>query len=196
MKKGLITGMLLILAVAVLAACGSNKYEPVAINEDTDKCAICNMQVKDDAFATQLTTKEGKTYKFDDIGCMNEWKSKNGTDEIGAQYVRDYNNKEWIKYEDAYYAYDSSFRSPMAYGIYSFKDEASAKAFIDAEKTGTLLKAADLANHSWSQNMEQMGGGHGHDHGQDGDAGEEHGMEEGHGSDHGGDHQNDKDAHS
>ena len=38
-----------------------SEYAAVPINEDVDICAICNMQVKDDAFATQLTTKDGKT---------------------------------------------------------------------------------------------------------------------------------------
>ena len=82
----------------ILSGCGSSKYEPVAINEETDKCAMCSMQVKDDAYATQLTTTDGKTYKFDDIGCMNEWKGKNEAVKIGAEYVRDFNDMEWIAY--------------------------------------------------------------------------------------------------
>ena len=88
--------MVLLLGTVILTACGQ-KYAAVPINEDVDICAICNMQVKDDAFATQLTTKDGKNLKFDDLGCMNEWKKENGTDNIGMDYVRDYNDKEWIE---------------------------------------------------------------------------------------------------
>ncbi|NTZ18005.1 hypothetical protein EXW96_10625 [Paenibacillus sp. JMULE4] len=161
MKK---TGFLIfvLLLVAVLSGCGQPKYQAQPINEATDKCTICNMQVKDDAFAVQLISKEGKTYKFDDLGCMNEWKKQNADAEIGAQFVRDYNNKEWIKYEEATYVYDPSFKSPMAYGIYSFKDKAEAQQFIDSQKKGKLMSAADLAAHSWERNkgMMDMGGDH------------------------------------
>ncbi|MEI7024198.1 nitrous oxide reductase accessory protein NosL [Paenibacillus sp. y28] len=163
MKK---TGWLIVLVLtlaALLTACGEKKYAAVPINEETDKCAICNMQIKDDAFAVQLTTTDGKNYKFDDLGCMNEWKTKNQTASIGAQFVRDYNNKEWISYEEAAYVYDASFKSPMAYGIYSFKDAKEAQKFIDEQKKGKLMTAADLSSHTWQQNVTNMGGSHGHD---------------------------------
>jgi len=165
MKK-LMTFTIMAIVFTVLSACGGGKtYKPVAINEETDKCEICNMQVKDDAFAVQLTTKDGKTYKFDDLGCMNEWKQKNGTDNIGASFVRDYNNKEWITYEEASYVYDASLKSPMAYGVYSFKSKNDAQSFIDEQKKGTLMTAADLKSHSWKQNTDMMKNmsGHGHD---------------------------------
>ncbi|MGN7454686.1 nitrous oxide reductase accessory protein NosL [Paenibacillus pasadenensis] len=161
-----------LLTLLLLAACGSKDYGPVPIDESVDKCAICNMTVKDDAFATQLTTTEGKTFKFDDIGCMNDWKAKNAAAKIGGEYVRDYNDKEWIAYADAYYVYDKDLKTPMAYGVVSFKDKASAEAFAQEQGKGQLLTAAELASHSWEQNKDMMmGEGHSHD----GDAGESHG---------------------
>ena len=155
--------MLLFLTALFLmvSACGANKYEPVAIDESVDKCAICNMQIKDDAFATQLTTTKGKTFKFDDIGDMNEWKLKNKNEKIGAAYVRDYNNKAWIPYEQAYYLYSADFKSPMAYGVYSFKDKESAEKFKEEQGKGEVMTAAELDNHKWEQNKEQMGMGMG-----------------------------------
>lgn len=162
MKKSLLF-LALVFTVAMLAGCGGKKYEAVPINEDVDVCAICNMQVKDDAFATQLTTKDGKNYKFDDIGCMNEWKIKNGSDDIGMDYVRDYNDKEWIEFKRATYVYDASLRTPMAYGIVSFKDKASAEAFIAEQGVGKLLSADELASHTWEQSKSGMEHGHGDD---------------------------------
>lgn len=156
MKQKLVFVIIILGMIALLAACGKSDYKPEAIREDTDKCAICNMQVKDDAFAVQLTTKEGKNYKFDDLGCMNEWKKKNGNEAIGAEFVRDYNDKEWINYQDAAYVYDPSFKSPMAYGIYSFKDKDSAQKFIDEQKKGKLMSAADLNSHTWERNKDSM----------------------------------------
>ncbi|WP_240636723.1 nitrous oxide reductase accessory protein NosL [Paenibacillus silvae] len=189
MNKRWILAMVLFLGTVMLTACGQ-KYAAVPINEEVDICAICNMQVKDDAFATQLTTKDGKNYKFDDIGCMNEWKKQNGTDNIGMDYVRDYNDKEWIEFSKATYVYDASLKTPMAYGVLNFKDKASAEAFVAEQGVGTIMTADELASHDWTQNMDNMnmeGDGHGHSH--DGD-GMNHDM--GQGSDHDmseGDHQ-------
>lgn len=156
MKQKTIYWTMMVVFVIVLAGCGKTNYEPVAINEETDKCDVCNMQVKDDAFAVQLTTKDGKTYKFDDIGCMNEWKTKHGTDNIGAEYVRDYNSKDWVKSEEAAYVYDASFKSPMAYGVYSFKNKQSAQSFIDEQHKGKLMTAEELKTHSWERSKEMM----------------------------------------
>lgn len=44
--------MVLMFGMVLLSACGT-KYAALPINEDVDICAICKMQVKDDAYATQ-----------------------------------------------------------------------------------------------------------------------------------------------
>ncbi|UQZ81210.1 NosL [Paenibacillus konkukensis] len=165
MKQFAAASVFLMILIVMLSGCGKEKYAAVPINEATDKCAICNMQVKDDAFATQLTTKEGKNYKFDDLGCMNEWVGKYGIDTVGAEFVRDYNTKEWINYDKATYVYDASFKTPMAYGIYSFKDKSTAQTFIDEQKKGKLMSAADLKNHTWerAKGAMDMGDMHSHD---------------------------------
>lgn len=155
MKK-LTLSLAIVMIILVLSACGAKKYEPQAINEATDKCAVCNMQVKDDQFATQAVLKDGKSLKFDDIGCYNEWKSKNGTEQVGATFVRDYHSKEWIELEKAYYVYDKSFKSPMAYGIYSFKDKATAEKFIAENGKGKLMTGSELGSHTWERNSDKM----------------------------------------
>jgi copper chaperone NosL len=179
-NKRWILAMILLLGTVMLTACGQ-KYAAVPINEDVDICTVCNMQVKDDAFATQLITKDGKTLKFDDLGCMNQWKKENGTDNIGMDYVRDYNDKEWIEFNKATYVYDSSLRTPMAYGIVNFKDKASAEAFVTEQGVGKMMNADELASHEWTQNMDNMNmEGHGHGHDQDeADQGSDHDMGEG-----------------
>ncbi|MCR8645478.1 nitrous oxide reductase accessory protein NosL [Paenibacillus sp. N1-5-1-14] len=160
MKKSLFVMLSLMITFLLITGCGKEKAAAVAVNEAADKCAICNMQVKDDAFAVQLTTKDGKNYKFDDIGCMNEWAKKNAADSVEVKYVRDYNTKEWIDYSTAQYVYDASFKTPMAYGIYSFKDKQAAQMFVDEQKKGKLMTATELNNHTWDRakgNMDMHG---------------------------------------
>ncbi|MGZ9585407.1 nitrous oxide reductase accessory protein NosL [Paenibacillus marinisediminis] len=154
-KKMFILAMVLII-IGVMNGCGKEKYAAAAIHEETDKCTVCSMQVKDDAFAVQLTTTDGKTMKFDDIGCMHKWTQEHGDAAIGAEYVRDYNSKDWVPFANASYVYDASFKTPMAYGIYSFKDEASAQAYVEEHKVGKLMKAEELNSHSWERNKDMM----------------------------------------
>ena len=170
---------MLLVTMVLVAACGGPSYEPHPIDEATDRCAICNMAIKDDEFATQIITKDGQSLKFDDIGCMNEWKTEYGTDTVGAEFVRDYTNSKWLKYEDAYYVYDATIQTPMAYGIVSFEQQAEAEAFMAEYGAGELMTAADLANHSWEVNREmmEMSGMEGHSHSHDGEV-DAHGSEQ------------------
>ncbi|MGO4106666.1 nitrous oxide reductase accessory protein NosL [Paenibacillus sp. YAF4_2] len=148
--------VLVSIVVLLMSACGGTKYKPVAINEETDKCAICNMSIKDDPYATQIVTVDGQSLKFDDIGCMHEWEEKNGSDSIGAKFVRDQNTGDWLKYDKAYYAYDSTFKTPMAYGIIAFESKDKAENYISEQGKGKLMTASELATHTWEVNRDMM----------------------------------------
>jgi len=179
MKTKLIQFLSTIVIIIVLAGCSADKYAPVPINEETDRCVICNMAIKDDQYATQIITKEGQALKFDDLGDLNEWKKQNGTDSIGAAYVRDYNNLQWIKYEKAHFVYDENILTPMAYGVISFETKEAAEKYVEEHNMGTVLSVDQLANHTWAMNYDMMGG-HDHSHGDDekGEHTEEHGHAE------------------
>lgn len=154
--KRLIMALLSVFFVAFAAGCGKDAAQPVAVAAGVDKCAHCNMMVPDDHNAAEIILKDGKALKFDDIGCLNAWVTKNGKDQVAVQYVRDYHSKEWVKLENASFAYDKEFKTPMAYGIFSFKDSKEAQKFVDEQKRGKVLSAGDLASHSWERNMDMM----------------------------------------
>lgn len=172
-------------AAVVFAACGKNEYKARAIQEDTDRCAHCNMAVADDAHATQVVAKDGRVFVFDDVGCMYVWMADHG-DDVGAAFVRDYNGLHWVKYEQAYYVYDESIKTPMAYGVLSFEKKADAEAFIAEHGSGTLMTADELSGHSWETH-----GDHDHHHHDHEDGHHEHG----HGEDGHGDHGHHEDTH-
>jgi copper chaperone NosL len=177
-----------VMAAFISVACGRGEYAARAVNEETDRCATCNMAVADDAHATQIVTKDGRTLVFDDIGCMYAWLAEHGDGDVGASFVRDYHGLQWVKTEKAYYVYDASFKTPMAYGVLSFADKADAEAFIAEQGKGVLMTAEDLGNHSWeaSRDMERAHGDGAHHH--DGGAGHDgagHGEMDGHGAGHG-----------
>ncbi|MFC5406115.1 nitrous oxide reductase accessory protein NosL [Cohnella soli] len=155
MKK--IGTLLLTLTIALMmAACGKTEYKPSPIDESVDKCPVCKMAVADNPFAVEIILKSQKALKFDDLGDLFVWKAENGTKEIGEQFVRDYNTKEWIKLKDAVYVYDKTIRTPMAYNVISFKDKKAAEAFVAQEGKGEVWDANKLDEHKWEPNEEMM----------------------------------------
>jgi copper chaperone NosL len=149
--------MVLPLAAALTGCGGQTEYKPAAIQEGVDRCVECNMLIADDHHATQILLKDGKSLKFDDIGDLFLHKKKHQLEEqVGAEFVRDYRTTEWLELKNAFFVYDASFRTPMAYGIYSFKTKADAEKFIQEQGKGKLMTSADLEKHSWDRNMDSM----------------------------------------
>lgn len=142
--------------VLLLSGCGEEAVQPHPIEEGIDICEVCNMGVADDAFATELMLKNGRVYKFDDIGCMHEWLKNNPASELEATFVRDYHTADWVSIESASFVFDPSFHTPMGYGIYSFKNQSEAKDMIDQEGKGVLLSATDLKQHEWVRHSDHM----------------------------------------
>jgi len=160
MKKWKMAILSVVGAGLLLMGCGKEEPQAVAIQEGVDKCDICHMHVPDDHNATQILLKDGRTLKFDDLGCLNEWTQQNGRENVNVQFVRDYNTDEWFNAEQGAFVYDSSFTTPMGYGIYSFKDTATAEKFMQEQGKGTMMKFDDLAKHSWERSMSHDQAGH------------------------------------
>lgn len=144
---------LLFISIFMMSACGDKEVEPVSINEETDKCVVCNMAVGDNQFATQVVLESGKTYVFDDVGCMYEWLHGHTDAKIAGAFVRDYDSKEWIESNKATYVYDQKVKTPMAYNVISFAKKEDAKKYIN-ENQGNLMSYDDLENHQWPVNEE------------------------------------------
>ena len=181
MKK-LFSSVFIAMLIVVLVACGDQEevFAPEAINEGTDRCDVCNMLVPNDHHATQLILNDGQALKFDDIGDLFVWVDENGLDDVNVRYVRDYMTEEWIPIEEAMFVYDPEFRTPMAYGVYSFKSKDDAEALIDEEGKGILMSYTELEDHHWERNMDLMDhhdqhDDHDHEHDAHGDEHEEEG---------------------
>ena len=127
----------------VLASCQSATLEPVVI-EANDMCAFCRMSISEKRYAAELIDHDGEVSKFDDIGCMaNFRKQKNDDGSTAATFVMDFERREWLKAEDAFYVRSPEFKTPMSGGVVAFKDEANAQAAA-AKYHGTMLRFAEL----------------------------------------------------
>lgn len=144
-----------VISLLLISGCGKAENKPVAINEETDKCEICHMAVKDNQFSTEIILENGKAIVFDDIGCMYSWMKENKNQKVASSFVKDFHTKEWIDPKKASFVYDKPIKTPMAYNVIAFADEKDAKSFIN-KNGGTLLNYDKLDDHSWERNEDMV----------------------------------------
>jgi len=146
-------GVLLIMSAAIISGCNNSTMEPEEINPEIDVCEVCNMSIANENYATEVVTADGEVYKFDDIGCMDEFMEREAPlkeENAAKQYVRDVDTGEWVELEKAFHAYHPDFWTPMANGVVSFKDKESAEKYVNEQGMGEVLDYESLENHEWS----------------------------------------------
>ncbi|PWT95738.1 MAG: hypothetical protein C5B55_00885 [Blastocatellia bacterium] len=140
------TLILIVFGVAtliVLANCQKPTIEPVSI-ETNDMCSFCKMSISEKQYAAELIDEDGQAFKFDDIGCMSNFvKQKKNKTSIRATFVMDFDRRDWLKGEEAFYVRSSEFNTPMNGGIVAFKSQSSAED-AEAKFHGTLLRFTEV----------------------------------------------------
>jgi copper chaperone NosL len=127
----------------LLAGCQKGEAEPVSIAPE-DMCAYCKMAISEKRYAAQFVDRDGQPFKFDDIGCMiNFANDKRSKDEIAAYFVMDFDERQWVRAENAYYITSTELKTPMDGHAAAFKDEAKAREAA-ARFHGELLGFSDL----------------------------------------------------
>lgn len=111
--------------LALLVGCQTSKMEPVALVPE-DMCSYCRMAISEKRYAAELLDSEGTAFKFDDIGCMDNFVNKRDVKAM-VYFVMDFDERIWVRAEDAYYVRSSEITTPMNGGIVAFQTEARAQ---------------------------------------------------------------------
>jgi len=114
---------------AAMLGCGPSESEPVDI-ESGDVCSFCQMGISQPSFASEIIA-DGKVYKFDDLACLNAFKTKHRDTVHGTTYVMNYATKQWIRFEAATIV-ATDVATPMGSGLVAFADAPRAQAFAKA----------------------------------------------------------------
>jgi copper chaperone NosL len=139
------TPLTLVALALCLAACQEPPAKPVDIREQ-DACARCRMPISDLRYAAELIDKAGAPHKFDEIGCMvNYVKLKHPKRDFRASFVMDYDKKQWLKSEDAFFVHSEQIRTPMSGGIVAFSEKGRADT-VASQYQAQVLKFDDLFN--------------------------------------------------
>lgn len=126
-----------IICMMLLANCQEQALEPVALSPE-DMCAYCKMAISEKRYAAELIDTEGQAFKFDDIGCMTNFVHRSSP-KASAYFVMDFDERQWIRAEDAYYIRSSEFTTPMNGSIVAFKNESKARQAA-GEYNGKLVR--------------------------------------------------------
>ncbi|MBX2921887.1 MAG: nitrous oxide reductase accessory protein NosL [Chitinophagaceae bacterium] len=106
-------------------SCNSDHPEPINLYKDA--CESCKMSISDERFASELITKKGRIYKFDDLGCMLGYVATLGEANIKKYYVADYTNSNvLLDAATAWYVHNEALHSPMNGNTAAFPSKEAA----------------------------------------------------------------------
>lgn len=120
-------------AFLALAGCGRREVQPVEIYPE-DMCALCRMAVSDQRFAAEIIEEDGTAHKFDDLGCLEQFRARDTTLAVAAVFVKDYTTGAWLP-EAAGTIVTTGVNTPMGSGRVAFANADQARAFA-AEHPG------------------------------------------------------------
>ncbi len=123
---------LFIVAIMIVfswAGCEKKPAEGIAkMHWDRDMCERCKMAVSERKYAVQvISAKDGKSYKFDDIGCAVLWfdDAQIPWRKEAKIWITDAKTGKWIDAKSAIYTDDSI--TPMAFGFAAYTKESVPK---------------------------------------------------------------------
>lgn len=120
-RKEYSTPLAAIFMFCLLSSCSSG---PQAIDYGKDDCQHCRMTIMDDRFGSELINKNGKAYKFDDIGCMIQFTKAGNikSEDINKMYVVDFiKTKELMPVKDATFLIGDGIKAPMGSNLAAFE---------------------------------------------------------------------------
>jgi len=96
--------------------------KPLEFQLGAVKCPQCRMPIASLTNSVQIITSDGKTYFFDDVGCMVLWieDNKQILKELTI-WVYAHDTKQWVDAKKAYYSLTD--RTPMRYGFGAYQNE-------------------------------------------------------------------------
>lgn len=128
-KQNIAAAVLLVL-LFYFSSCEPKNPDAIKIN--SDNCDNCGMTISNPKFAAVLFTAKGRTYKFDDISCLLDYKNDNKEKARGAGlYVSSFlNDNQLLPADRAVYIKGDNIKSPMGGNIAAFESREGAKKYV------------------------------------------------------------------
>ena len=123
---------------------GNFDKKPLEFKLGFIQCPQCHMEVETLNNVAQVVLDDGKTYIFDDAGCMILWIEDNGYNPANLTiWIYSHDTKRWIDAKKAYYSLTD--KTPMLYGFGAY--ENNKEDLIDFnEMRLKMLRGENLTN--------------------------------------------------
>ncbi|WP_324170748.1 hypothetical protein [Sulfurimonas sp.] len=123
-------------------ACNSTQSSSNEVKNETKICPQCNMEVgKSSEYSSSLSTN-GKTYYFDDIGCMILWANEH---EIKKAKMNVF-SKDTLRFIDVKNAnYTIGETTPMSYGFCAYENKKKIQITFE-EVNVKMLRGENMTN--------------------------------------------------
>ena len=122
---------------------GNHTHEPVDIKVNHFQDSQCGMTITTNKHSAQAVSPDGKTWFFDDVGCLALWYKNIDFKEKAILWVYTNDTNEYIDARKAWYI--RTAQTPMGYGFGSYKTEQ--KKSIDFETMILkMLRGENLTN--------------------------------------------------
>ena len=122
---------------------GNHTHEPVDIKVNHFQDSQCGMTITDNKHSAQAVSPDGKTWFFDDVGCLALWYKNIDFKEKATLWVYSNDTNEHIDARKAWYI--RTAQTPMGYGFGAYKKQQEKS--IDFEMMILkMLRGENLTN--------------------------------------------------
>ncbi|WP_353663159.1 hypothetical protein [Hydrogenimonas sp. SS33] len=127
---------------------GNHTKQPVDFFPKAYQCTMCKMPLEGKKFACEAVAPDGKTWFFDDPGCLALWIADQPFRKEAVLWAYTLDTRRWV---DARHAWYSQFEStPMGYGFGAY--ERKGKGMVDFETmVKKMAKGENLTNRAYAR---------------------------------------------
>ena len=122
---------------------GNHTHQPVDIKVGHFQDTQCGMTITTNKHSAQAVSPDGKTWFFDDVGCLALWYKNIKFKEKAILWVYTNDTNKYIDARKAWYS--RTDKTPMGYGFGAFENKADK--YIDFETVLLkMLRGENLTN--------------------------------------------------
>jgi len=166
MKKALIVIGFILLVVALflsladkphpkIVLTGNIEHKPIDFTPKAYQCSACKMPIEGKKYAGEVVAPDGKTWFFDDVGCLGAWIADQRFKEKAVIWVFTIDSKRWLDGREAWYSVFES--TPMGYGFGAYEKKGEGMINFDT-MVERMVKGENLTNRDYAKKlMKQYG---------------------------------------
>jgi hypothetical protein len=151
---GIVTALFLWLAKKPhpkIVLTSNHTHQPIELAPHAYQCSECKMPIENEKYAAEVVAPNGKTWFFDDVGCMGAWIAHQPFRREATVWVHALDTHRWVDGRKAWYTVMEN--TPMGYGFGAYEHrkpgmirfETMVKRMVEGENMTNHAFAAKLA---------------------------------------------------